>query len=190
MPALKAPRREKFAQEVAKAAKTGKSVTQCYEASGYTTTGHASEAASSRLLSSVEVKNRVNEILAPVTKKTRISVESLLSELEITINDARGAKQHAVVVNALGLSAKLVGLLRDRIEVGGVGEFDHLQTLEDVARAAVAEMGAPLALETLDSLRASVADLAANQATVVEPAYQRRDEVKPALAALRNGRHR
>jgi hypothetical protein len=71
-----------------------------------------------------------------------------LSELETTIADARVAKQNAVVVQALTLSAKLVGLLREKIdvnvEVGGTRNeiFDRLEQRHgreamDVLRAAL-----------------------------------------------------
>src|ERR1700761_167286 len=133
MPVLRSPRREMFAQAVAKSPKTRASLAQCYEASGYKTTGHGSEAAASRLLSTVEIRTRIDEILRPVTARTRVSIESLLNELETTITDARADGQHGVVIGALTLSAKLVGLLRDKIEVGRVGDFDACESNDEIA---------------------------------------------------------
>jgi len=141
MAPLRLPRREKFAQEVAKSPKTGKSITKCYEASGYRSTGNASEVSASRLLSSDQVKGRVDEILRPVVAKTRVTVTSLLNELEQTIGDARAARQHGVVIAALALSAKLVGLLRDQVEIGRPGEFARIQTAEEVLERVRFELG-------------------------------------------------
>jgi hypothetical protein len=126
MPALRPHRREVFAHMAIKAAKTGKPQSWAYKQSGYNTDGNSAEAAASRLLSDVKVQMRIDELTRPAVKKTGVSVESLLLQLDETIADARKAKQHSVVVQCLSLSAKLVGLLRDRVEVGSPGDFDHL----------------------------------------------------------------
>jgi hypothetical protein len=188
MAPLKLPRHEKFAQEVARSPKTGKSITQCYEESGYTSKGNASEVSASRLLSSPKVKDRVDEIMRPAVRKARVSVESLLIELETTIADARGAKQHGVVVNALASSAKLVGLLRDRIEIGSPGEFTRGDTIE----AMITELGdgdAAVALAAIDEIMAAVrVDLEARasaRAVIVDPTPSPSNEAALGLAALR-----
>jgi hypothetical protein len=148
MPTLKPHRRELFARNVIKAAQTGKSATWAYEQSGYTTTGNASEAAASRLLSDVKVQARISEIGRPAVQRTRVSVESLLNELETTISDARSENQHSVVIQALTLSAKLVGLLKEKVEIEhsyGNSRAEILDQLEqrhgreaiDVLRAAL-----------------------------------------------------
>jgi phage terminase small subunit len=139
--ALKLPRHEKFAQEVAKSPKTGKSIAKCYEASGYSSTGNSSEVSASRLLSSPKVKHRIDEIMRPAVQKTRVTITSLLNELEQTIQDARASKQHGVVIQALTLSARLVGLLRTEIEVGRPGEFAALETAEEVLERVREELG-------------------------------------------------
>jgi hypothetical protein len=172
MPTLKLPRREQFAQNVAKSPKTGSSLAECYVKAGYAARNHSAEQLGSQLLKNIEVRNRVDEILRPAVAKTRVTVESLIAELETTIGDARAAKQHTVVVNALGLSAKLVGLLRDKIEVGAPGAFDQATTVEDVARAWLDEHDGDLAsvLETLDVMR-DLAIKAAGDRAVLLPAH-------------------
>jgi hypothetical protein len=127
------------------------------ERAGYKTSGHGSEVAASRLLKDVEVKGRLDELARPAVQKTRISVESLLSELETTIADARAAKQNTVVVQALTLSAKLVGLLKEKVVIehnyGGDREQilsrleqRHGREAMDVLRAALdkADFATPL----------------------------------------------
>ena len=65
MPALRSPKRETFAQNVAKSPKTGKSLTDCYKESGYKGQGHTAEAGASRLGSQGEVNDRIDEIMRP-----------------------------------------------------------------------------------------------------------------------------
>jgi len=190
MPALRNIKHETFAQHIAKSPKTGFSQGECYTLSGFRTGGRSADACAARLLTDANIQARISEIVAPAVKKSRVSVESLLSELETTIADAREAKQHAVVVNALGLSARLCGMLRDRLEIGGVGEFDNVQTVADVGDAMLREMDAATALEAIDAVRARIELQAANQAADVSPVYRRQDETAAALKTLRNGRRR
>jgi hypothetical protein len=167
MPPLRNQRRELFCQNVVKNAKNGMNLTEAYRASGYRGEGHVAEVGGSRLMSNVEVRMRVNELTRPAVAKARITVESLLAELETTIVDARGAKQHSVVVRSLELAAKLVGLLRDRVEVGSPSEFAGLETSEQIYRAIVDEVfdGDPgAALAALDEMRVGIEACAADRA--------------------------
>ena len=167
MAALRNPKREAFAQNLAKSPKSGKSITQCYLDAGYQTSGESAHACASRLLSSATVKDRVDEILRPVVRKSRITVESLLSELEITIADARSAKQHGTVVSALTLAAKLVGLLQERVEISGPGAFAACEDVAEIASRFLEEFGAAEALSTLDELRDAILQAASEQARTV-----------------------
>jgi hypothetical protein len=116
MPHLR-PRQEAFARNIVKSVKDGTSIARAYEQSGYRTSGHASEAAASRLLKDVEVQRRIDELSRRAVQKSGVTIEKLLSELSRTIDDARSEKQNNVVVKALELSAKLVGLLREKVDV-------------------------------------------------------------------------
>jgi hypothetical protein len=117
MPALRQPRREAFVRNIIASVKTGKSQAQCYEDAGYTTSGNASEAAASRLLSDVKVKERIDELARPAVRKVAFTLETLSAEVAQTIRDARAAGQHGVVTRALELAAKLHGLLTTKIDV-------------------------------------------------------------------------
>jgi phage terminase small subunit len=133
MAPLKPHRRELFCRAVITAAKLGKSQGWAYTEAGYSAGEMSAHANASRLLKNDSIKGRIAELGAPAVKRTQVSVESLLNELETTIKDARAAKQHNTVVQALTLSAKLVGLLREKIdvsvEVGGTREeiLDRLE---------------------------------------------------------------
>jgi hypothetical protein len=175
MPTLRNQRRETFCRMIIEAAKRGLPQTWAYEKAGYQADGHSAEVNASRLLNYAEIKARIAELGAPAVRKTRVSIESLLNELEMTINDARGDGQHSVVVNALTLSAKLVGLLRDRVEIGGVGAFDACESAEQVVAALLSDQTPNEALASLDVLRGEIERHAADHAHIVaaEPAWSR-----------------
>lgn len=159
MAPLRLPRREKFAQEIAKSPRTGKSITQCYEASGYTTTGHASEAAGSRLLSEVEIKNRIDEIVRPTVRKTRATVDTLAAQLDAVFEGASSDRQWGAAGSAAALKAKLLGFMRERLEVGGPGEFERDCSLEQVAEDMVNRLGGgdpAAALVAFDAMSANL----------------------------------
>ena len=185
---LKNQRRETFCRMIIEAAKRGLPQTWAYEKAGYHADGHSAEVNASRLLNYAEIKSRLAELGQPAVRRTRVSVESLLNELETTINDARSDGQHSVVVNALTLSAKLVGLLRDRVEVGGVGSFDGCETVEQAIDLLLADQSPGEALASLGTFCSEIERFAADHAQVVaaEPVRRRPDEA--ALAALRPGR--
>jgi hypothetical protein len=146
-------------------------LTRAYIASGYEGRGHVAESGGSRLMSYGEVQMRVDELTRPAVRKTRVTIESLLAELETTIADAREAKQHSVVVRSLELAAKLVGLLKDRVEIGGPSEFAGLQTSEQVYCAVIDNVfnGDPAAaLAALEEMHAAVEALAAERARDVK----------------------
>jgi hypothetical protein len=95
----------------------------------------------------------MNEIIAPSTRRTRVTVETLLDQLDQTIEAARADGQLNVVVNALTLSAKLVGLLRERIEVGGAGEFAGAKDAGEIMAMLVEELGLDGMIEMADRMR-------------------------------------
>ena len=187
---MKNPRHELFAQRIATSAKNGLSQGQCYETSGFKTEGRSADACAARLLTVAKVRDRISELVEPAVRKTRVSIESLLDELETTIADARVTKQHSVVIQALTLSAKLVGLLRERVEIGGVGEFSRCESPDDLMRTLLVDMTPAEALASLDDLRARVEVYAANHATLVpgsEP-QEPGSEGDRSLAAFRRRR--
>jgi hypothetical protein len=167
MPALRNQRRELFVQAVVRGAKNGVNLTEAYKAAGYVGTGHVAEVGASRLMSSDEVRARIAELTAPAAKKAGLTLESLLVELETTIADARAAKQHSVVVQSLTLAAKLVGLLRDRVEIGGPGDFDQCNNIDEIARHFLGDAPVDEALALVDSMRDSLLKAASERALLV-----------------------
>jgi hypothetical protein len=141
MPRLR-PRQEIFIKNIINGAKRGVSQREAYRLAGYATTSdNSTDAAASRLLSDVKVRERMDTITRPAIKKSRFTIETLLAEVERNIADAREAKQFAVVTASLALAAKALGMLRDQVEIGGVGEFAGLDTPEQVIEATRKELG-------------------------------------------------
>jgi len=124
MPPLDNPRWERFAQELAK----GQSQTGAYLAAGYR--GDKSPAtAASRLSTNVKVAARLRELQERTAAKAEVTRDSILAELEEARVMAKKNGQSAAAVSASMGKAKLVGLLVDRKEVGGPGEFADLENM-------------------------------------------------------------
>lgn len=174
MPVLKNVRRELFAQAIAKSPGTGQSATQCYLSAGYRSEGHGAEVAASRLLSQVEVQQRIAEITAPAVRKTRVTVDSLACQFDAVFDAALAEKQLGAAGNAAGLKAKLLGFMRERLEVGGVGDFQDCKTPEDVADALIDEYSgdARAALALCERIRNLVEARVLSQARDVTPIAQ------------------
>ena len=189
MPPIKNVRQETFCREIIKAARNGNSHADAYKAAGYTADGNAAEACASRLLSTAKVQARIAELTAPAVRKAQVSIESLLDELAQTIADARSAKQHSVVVSALTVSAKLVGLLRDKIEVGGPGDFDGCDSPTEVMdRFLATHIDPHAAVAGLREFADKIEQRLAEQAVVVEPSRSRPSEASAALRSISRGK--
>ena len=137
-----------------------------------------------------EIRARLDELARPAFKKTQITVESLLAELEANIVGATVSGQHGAVNGAVALMGKLRGLLVDRVEIGGAGEFQQCENVDDVADILLADIDPADAPAMLDELRAKIEERASNQATVIEqPAPTRpSNEADKSIALYRTTR--
>jgi hypothetical protein len=136
MPILKNPKHEAYCQLTVQGARYAWTQADIYVKSGFRAVGHSAAMAGSRLMKRDDIQRRIGELTRPSINRTRASVlnlETLLVELEITIADAREAKQHSVVVQSLALAAKLVGLMRDRVEIGSPAEFHASEDVNEIA---------------------------------------------------------
>jgi hypothetical protein len=173
-------RHELFVRKVIEAAKTGRSQGWAYLQSGYDCTPAAADMASSRLIKTDKIQARLAELSAPATRKTRVTVESLLAQLEATVAGVTEAKQFGAVKGSVALIGKLTGLLRERLEVGAVGTFDGIVTMLDAIERMVSDFDSPQVqlggphelLACLDEMREALVDYLANRAEDVgqEPA--------------------
>lgn len=130
MPVLRNPRREKFAQEIAKA----KTATAAMAAAGYSDPRN-----STRLMKNDEIRGRIRELKERGAARAEVSVASLLVELEEARKLALKHRQASAAVQCSMGKAKLCGLIIDRREVGDIGRFDGLtdeQLVREAARLA------------------------------------------------------
>jgi ribosomal protein L7/L12 len=186
---LKKQRHEMFAQELVLAARTGATNGQAYTRAGYTSNGKAAEASAARMLADAKngIAKRVREIIGNGAKRAEVTVETLLDRLERNITNADAAGNHGAVNGAVKIMADLRGLLVNKVEVGGPGEFAQCQSFDDVVDAMLSEMSPQDALELLGEFRQKVEERAASQATLVpELPARRSNEAAEGLALFRS----
>jgi hypothetical protein len=191
MPMLRNPKHEQFAQNIATSTHTKWSNGRCYSEAGFKTDNRSADACAARLLTNANVSARIEELLAPTVRKTRTTVDTLAEQFDRVFSGALDAEQFGAAGNAAGLKARLLGFMRERIEVGGVGEFGGCENITDVATALLIDQTPAEALVTLDALRNEIETYAAEHADVIaaKPAWPRApSESAQALALLRPGR--
>lgn len=80
-----------------------------------------------------------------MAKRSDITIEKILTDYQDALTLAKEQSRPADIVNAATAQAKLVGLLRDRVETGQPGEFDHLDSVSDIIEKVAAEVGSEAA---------------------------------------------
>ena len=130
MPVLRNQRRERFAQEIAKA----KTATEAMATAGYSDPRN-----STRLMKNDEIRRRIDELKQRGAALAEVTVASLVAELE----QARALAEKLGQTSAMGQhimgKAKLLGLVIDRREVGQPGQFDNMtdeELLAEITRLA------------------------------------------------------
>jgi phage terminase small subunit len=124
MPPLNNNRHERFVQLLLQ----GESATDAHEGAGYV----RDDGKAARLRQNSKVQAPVAELQAEVAKQTTITVESLLNELEEARQRANSLDQLSAVVKAISEKARISGLLVQKMEVGGPGDFSKCETVEAV----------------------------------------------------------
>jgi hypothetical protein len=163
MPTLR-PRHEQFVRNYIKTARSGGNARAAYLDAGYDCTPESADAAASRLLKSIKVQTRMEELSRPAAKKSTLTLDSVLAELKDTIADAKAAKQHSVRVNALTLATKLTGLLVERVEHGLPGDFAGCDDEDAVFDRLLDSMDISEALAMNERMRERIEARAAEQA--------------------------
>ncbi len=133
---LRNPRRERFAQELAK----GKTQLEAYEIAGY----KPNRSHAAKLANDPEVMERMTQIVAAGARRAEVSVASVTKMLVEDHERAVELNQISAAVSAAQAIAKLHGLMVDRSEVqqltGNVDlsrlSRDELTTLADILSAA------------------------------------------------------
>src|SRR5450631_4087073 len=134
MPPLNNTRHERFAQALFE----GHTADESYALAGY----KPNDGNCIRLKGNERVKARLSELQAAAAKKSEVTFESLLHELEHARSRADGLDQLSAAVKAISEKAKISGLLVQRVEVGGPDAFDEAETMEDVMEAVSEQLAA------------------------------------------------
>jgi len=140
MPVLKNRKHERFAQEMIRGLKNGRSQGRSYVAAGYRVELPVAEASASRLLHNVKsgVAARVQELAGGGARRAEITAASVLEKLDHVYLGASQAKQYSAAGRAAEAQARIAGVgAADRIEIGAVGDFGPptvTETLQMVAR--------------------------------------------------------
>jgi phage terminase small subunit len=125
MSPLNNTRHERFAQALFE----GETADAAYVIAGY----KPNDGNCIRLKGNERVKARLSELQAQAAKKSEVTVESLLDELEHARSRADGLDQLSAAVKAISEKAKISGLLVQKIEVGAADAFDECESYRDVA---------------------------------------------------------
>jgi hypothetical protein len=189
MAPLKNQRWELFVRNLIEGAKHGWPASQAYIRSGYKADDATARANASRLLAKDSIRMRLAELTAPATKKTRATVDTLAQQFDAVFDGAMSNAQFGAAGAAAAAKSKLLGFMRDRLEVGGVGAFDNCQTMPELVEALLANESPAEALAICDELRQAIEVHAATHAAIVLPAPPKVDELAASLAvSRRNGR--
>lgn len=93
-----------------------------------------------------EVKSRIMEKAEKMAKKADITMDKVLSDLQEALNMARLHAKPSDMISASMAQAKIVGLLRDRVETGNVGDFDGMENVSEILEKVAQEAGPEAAL--------------------------------------------
>lgn len=81
-----------------------------------------------------------------INRKADITFEKILNDFQHALEMAAEERKPGDMISAAKEQARLVGLLVERKEVGGVGEFDKMDDISEVLEAVAKEAGDDAAL--------------------------------------------
>jgi len=141
------PRQELFVREYMKTGNATKAWLIIYRPR----TRESAQSCSSQCLSKPHVKRYLHELQERQMKKSDISIDKVLTDCQVAFDMAKGQGKSGDMIAATMAQAKLVGLLRDRVETGGVGDFGDTNSIADVLEMVSKEAG-PEAAMTLAAM--------------------------------------
>lgn len=93
---------------------------RAYIEAGYTARGNAAEVEASKMVRLPKVATRIAELRADAARRSEITVDDLVAELNLMLKLALATKNPAAGVTAVMGKAKLLGLIIDKAEVDTV----------------------------------------------------------------------
>ena len=96
-------------------------------------------------------------------KRSDITIDKILTDYQIALDMAKGQGNSPAMVNAAQAQAKLVGLLRERVETGAVGEFGDTTSIEGILEVVAKEAGPEAAMVMASMFGLSVPESATSK---------------------------
>lgn len=115
------------------------------------TSRKAATVAASRCLAKPHVRKRYEQLMERQMKRSDVTVDKVLTDYQYALELAKSQGRSAEIVSAAQAQAKLVGLLRERVETGGVGDFGDATSIEGILEVVAREAGTEAAM-TLASM--------------------------------------
>ncbi|TPI51710.1 MULTISPECIES: terminase small subunit [unclassified Mesorhizobium] len=106
-------RQERFCLALAE----GLAQSRAYIEAGYTARGNAAEVEASKMVRLPKVATRIAELQADAARRSEITVDDLVAELNLMLKLALATKNPAAGVSAVMGKAKLLGLIVDKAEI-------------------------------------------------------------------------
>ncbi len=91
-------------------------------------------------------------------KRNEITIDKILTDYQFALELAKEQANSPAMVNAAQAQAKLVGLLRERVETGAVGEFGDTTSIEGILEVVAKEVGTEQAMILAHMFGLSVPD--------------------------------
>ncbi len=113
-----------------------------------------------KVLTLANVKRRLEERQQAMIRKADVTVDRILNEYEDARQIAISQAKPEAMMAASEKKAKLVGLLVDRREQGNVGDFENLQSPEEVIAKLSEECGPEVAEAAAKAFGLQLTDLA------------------------------
>ena len=132
MPALRNQRHEKFVLALFE----GKSATEAYRLAGF----KPCRQNAARLTTKDDIRQRLAELQTETAATAQVTLQTILADLVDAAAVAKSKGQGQALVSAAMAKAKLLGLDIQRIEVGGVGDFDHCASVREMVDKVLAEL--------------------------------------------------
>jgi hypothetical protein len=135
---LKNPRHEKFAREYVKTGIGAEAYRRVYPRANPVSTARV---CASQLLTKPNIARRTIELKQAMAKRAHITEDKILTDYEEALQLAKAQAKPNAIIKAATAQAKLVGLLKDRIETKNVKDFEEMESIEDILQKVADEAG-------------------------------------------------
>ena len=135
---LKNPRHEKFAREYVKTGIGAEAYRRVYPRAHPISTARV---CACQLLTNPNIVRRTVELRRGLAKRADITEDKILTDYEEALQLAKAQAKPNAIIKAATAQAKLVGLLKDRIETKNVNDFENLKSIDDILQKVADEAG-------------------------------------------------